>query len=292
MQNISIADEGLAYIFRCIAEYSGQCFYLALYLVALVFIFIKADKSLKGVFIYPAFITLLTVYDPLLPVVINLIFDVNQEYYRLLWISPVILALSYALALYISECERSAAAKTAYFAAAVLLLIGTGSFVYSDGYIRAGNIYKMPQEIISVSEEIHKDSDRRFPRAVCDFDLGMQLRQYDASILLTGTREEYLNLLNGIEVDDFIARKQEHPNRLLKVVVMNEEIPLSEFRESLEETDTEYVVLSEKSPMTGYLERAGLKKAARAGSRVIWKYESDKIEDFEPADYTEVWKEQ
>ena len=292
MQNLSIAEEGLTYIFKCITEYSGQCFYMLLYLAALIYIFLKADKKLKGVFIYPAVITLLTVYDPLFPVMINRFFDVNQEFYRLLWISPVILAVSYAITLFIFEPGRSATARAAYFAAAVLFLVGTGSFVYKEGYIRAANVYKMPQEVIAVSEAIHKDSLRTFPKAVCDFDMAMQLRQYDGNILLTGTREEYLNMLNGIQVDAFIAEKQKHPNHILSVVLKNEEIPLEEFKESLEETDTEYVVLSEQSPVRGYLRRAGLKQVSQAGGRAIWKYESDAIEGFELADYTAVWEEQ
>ena len=189
MQNLSIADKGLSYIFMCLIEYSGQCLYMLLYLAALILIWMKADKKFRGIFIYPALLLLITVYNPLMPVVINKFFDVNQEYYRLLWISPVIMAVSFALVLMVADDKRSAAAKAAYFSAAVLLLIGAGSFVYSDGYVRAGNIYKMPQEIITVSEAIHKDSFREFPKAACDFELSMQLRQYDASILLTGTRE-------------------------------------------------------------------------------------------------------
>ena len=292
MQNLSIADEGLAYIFKCIAEYSGQCFYMLLYFAALVFIYLKADKKYRGVFIYPAIVAVLTVYNPLVPVLINSVFDVNQEYYRLLWISPVIPAIAFALTLVVFREDRSAAAKIAWFTAAVLLLLGAGKLVYSDGYLRVHNVYKMPQEVIAVSEAIHRDSEREFPKAVCDFGLTMQLRQYDATILLTGTREEFLNMLNGIEVDDFIAEKQKHPNRILSVILKNEDVAVSDFKESLEETDTEYVVLGEDSPVNSYLKKAGLKKISRAGDRNIWKYESDAIEGFEPADYTAVWESQ
>ena len=292
MQNLSIAGEGLGYIFKCIAEYSGQCFYMLLYLAALVFIFLKTDKKYRGIFIYPALITLLTVYNPVVPVLINRFFDVNQEYYRLLWISPVIPAVAFALTVTVFREDRSRAAKLAYFISAVLLLLGAGKLVYSDGYIRVQNVYKMPQEVIVVSEAIHRDSERSFPKAVCDFGLTMELRQYDATILLTGTREEYLNMINNIEVDDFIAEKQKHPNRILSVILKNEAVPYEEFKESLEETNTEYVVLAEESPVNEYLKKAGLKKVSRAGGRSIWKYESAAITDFEPADYTAVWEAQ
>ena len=292
MQNLSIADEGLGYIFKCIAEYSGQCFYMLLYAAALVLIFLKAEKKFRGIFIYPAIVTLLTIYNPLVPVIINRFFDVNQEYYRLLWISPVILAVAFTLTRLSFREERSAAGKVAYCTASILLLIGAGRSVYSEGYLKVANVYKMPQEVIAVSEAIHKDSERAFPKAVCDFGLTMELRQYDATILLTGTREEYLNMINNIEVDDFIAEKQKHPNRILSVILKNETVPFEEFKESLEETNTEYVVLAEESPVNEYLEKAGLKKVTRAGNRAIWKYESDAISDFELADYTEVWENQ
>ena len=78
----------------------------------------------------------------------------------------------------------------------------------------------------------------------------------------------------------------------MSVILKNEAVPVDEFKESLEETNTEYVVLAEESPVNDYLKKAGLKKVNRAGGRAIWKFESDSIEDFELADYTPVWEGQ
>ncbi len=291
MQGLNIADEGLLYIFKCIKEYSGQGFYLLLYAAALVFLFLKGEKEHKRLFVWPAVAALLTVYNPILPVIIDHFFDVNDEYYRLLWISPVIITIALVLILIVGKAE-SPAKKAAFYAAGLLILMAAGSPVYSGGYTPAVNIYKMPPEVVAVSHAIHKDTDEEFPRAACDFDLGMQIRQYDASILLTATREEYLNMLQGIEVDEFIAEKQKHPNRILEVVLLNHELPVEEFKESLEETDTSYIVISSGSPVKAYLKKAGLKVVAEAGGRDIWRYDWEGHKPFEPADYSEVWAAQ
>ncbi|MCR5627477.1 MAG: hypothetical protein K6F99_09165 [Lachnospiraceae bacterium] len=291
MQSITIAEEGFAYIFKCIALYSGSCFYLLLYLAGLVFLFIKGDRKEKAVFVYPAFVLLLTVFNPLLPVVIDHFFDINDEYYRFIWTAPVVLCIGVCIVKLIFEFSKTDARKVTVFVVSVLVIMAAGSFVYSDGYRRITNAYKMPEEVIEVSRLIHLNSEVEYPRAACDFELDMELRQYDGKILSTATREEYINKLNNIEVDDFIAEKQKHPNRILDVIVLNKkDVPIEDFEESLNATNTEYVVVSKESPILGYLKKAGLEKVASTGARVIYRYKLKDPVVFELADYTGVWE--
>lgn len=291
MQNITIAEEGFAYIFKCIGEYSGSCFYLLLYLIALIFLFLKGNDREKAAFVYPAVIMLFTVYNPLLPVIIDRFFDINDEYYRFIWASPVVLCVSVCVTKLITEFCRTDARKLTVGVAALLILIGAGSFVYSDGYVRVTNAYKMPEEVIEVSRQIHANTGAEYPRAACDFELDMELRQYDGKILSTATREEYINKLNSIEVDDFIAEKQKHPNRILDVIVLNnKDVPIGDFKESLNATNTEFVVVSKASPILPYLKKAGLEKVASTGARVIYRFDLEDEQVFELADYTDVWE--
>ncbi len=291
MQGLDVAEEGLSYLFRCIALYSGACFYLALFVPALAVLWFFAPKSFRDYFIRPAVVMLFTIFNPFLPVLIHRFFDVNQEFYRFFWAVPVILTVSASLSLAVDR-GKTPGRKVTVFLAACCFLIALGSFVYRDGFIPAVNSLKIQPEVLAVSELIHADSDVEFPRAICDFNMEMEIRQYDGKILLAATREEYLNALTGTQVDENIAEKQKHPNRLLRVVALEEEIPVSEFRESLEETGTEYVVLSRMSPLPEYLAKAGLKEIGHTTDRVVYRYTLKERTPFALADYTDVWEAQ
>ena len=79
MQSISVAGDGLLYIFKSIVLYNGSSLYLLLYLAGLIFIALKGDREMKRIFLLPGIIMILTVYNPLLPLLINGFFDVNKE---------------------------------------------------------------------------------------------------------------------------------------------------------------------------------------------------------------------
>ncbi|MCR4908042.1 MAG: hypothetical protein K5985_04365 [Lachnospiraceae bacterium] len=291
MQGLDIAEAGLSYTFRCIKLYSGASFYLALFFPAVIFLWFYAPKTFRAWFAYPALVMLLTIFNPLLPVLIDRFFDVNNEFYRFLWAVPVVITVSASLTVALG-LGRTPGRRVTVFLSSCCFLIALGSFVYRDGFIPAVNSYKIQPEVLAVSELIHADSDVEYPRAICDFDMEMEIRQYDGKILLAATREEYLNALSGTEVDENIAEKQKHPNRILKVVALEEELPVEEFQESLEETGTEYVVLSGRSPLLPYLERAGLKEIGSTPARVIYRYTLKERTPFELADYTDVWEAQ
>ncbi|MCR5526103.1 MAG: hypothetical protein K6F39_01805 [Lachnospiraceae bacterium] len=291
MQTLTVAESGFLYIFKCIEYYSSGCFYLLLYAAALAFIFFKGTEKEKAVFLWPGIVTLLTVFNPLTPVVINSIFDINKEYYRFLWIAPVTLVLAYISARFVAQMNTTGERIIAA-AGICLILAGSGVYLYSSGYTKAANIYKMPEEVIQVADIIHKDSDHEYPRAVCDYNMNMELRQYDASIMLTVDREAYMNAVAGGITDDMLKYDENPVNRILGVVVMGRQIPKEDFIKAMDDSNTEYIVLDHYSSMQYYLKKAGLKKIGETGTRVIYRYTSKNTEVFTLPDYSEVWKQQ
>ncbi len=153
MQTLRVEDAGLAYIFRCVAEYSGGCWYLALYVLALIYICRKAGREEKQLFTGSAIMLALTVYNPVFPLILARFFDVNKEYYRFLWITPVCIVVPYAMVLW-TGCRRNAVEKLITAAGFCLILAGSGVWLYTGGYIPA-NTYKVDAEVFEVSELIH-----------------------------------------------------------------------------------------------------------------------------------------
>ncbi len=289
MQSLNISDAGFMYLFKCIGYYSEGCTYFILYIAALIFIAVKGEKRIKQVFIPPAVMMLLSVFNPVFPVVINRIFDINKEYYRFFWMAPVVIAVSFAAAVLTGDYVHTASKKLILTAVITAILVSCGTYVYQDGYIKAPNIYKMPTEIPEISEMIHKDSKVEYPRAMFEFDYNMQMRQYDASILLACDREAYINAISGTLTWKEINADENYYNRLLAVVSLNEEIDRDKFLEGMDKTNTEYVVVSSGSRVLGYLKDAGLRVVGTTENHTVLHYDLKDPKIFEPADYSEVW---
>ena len=292
MQTLNINEAGFTYIFKCAGYYSEGCIYLVLYVFALLFICIKGDSRDRKIFLPPSLMMLFTVFNPVFPVVLNSIFDVNKEYYRFFWMLPLMSLVSFASVKIIFDLQKKTVRKVISAIIIICILISGGTFVYDGGYIRAENIYKMPGELPAVTQIIHKHSDVKYPRAMFEYDYNMQVRQYDASILLPCDREAYLNAVSGGLDYLEITADENYYNRLLAVVALNMRLDRDVFLEGMEQTNTEFVVLTNGSDMIGYLTDMGLKVVGKTVNHTVLHYDLKDRKEFELADYSEVWKMQ
>jgi hypothetical protein len=275
-------------------EYSGGCIFFALYAAALIYIAIKGSSLERRIFLPQALMLLVTVYNPFFPLLLNRFFDVNNEYYRFFWIAPAVILDAYVMAKLVIRIRGWMRIAAALICTA--LIISGGKFLYAEGYIKSPNIYKMPTEIPVISEMIHSDAAGRYdgdyyPRAICEFDYEMCLRQYDASIMLACTREQYLTAITGQLDRDNIFNDDEYYSRLLAVVVLNLPIDRDEFRKALEMTGTEYVcVTTANTGVCSYLEdTCGLRLVGNSANHSLYHYELEENEGWRLPSYQEVW---
>jgi len=295
MQTLSVAENGIGYLALCLSYYSEGCAYFVLYAMALLYIWIKGDATEKKVFLPGAGMLLITVFNPVFPVLLDKFFDVNKEYYRFFWIAPVVILISYTMAKISSIFKGAACIICICFFSG--LIIFSGNFLYKDGYIAVQNIYKMPTEIPEITEMIHNDSKGRFdgdyyPRAAFEYDYEMCLRQYDASIMLVADREAYLNAVMGNLDQKTILEEDNYFNRVLAVVALNNQIAPSEFKKGLEKTATEYVCVSTvNESLCNYLEdTCKLRLVGQTANHSLYYYELKETEGFRLPDYSDVWE--
>ena len=98
MQGLNVTEKGIGYLWACLTAYTGACAYLMLYVAALVYICVFGSRREKEIFLPCSVFLILTVYNPAAPVILDKFFDVNNEYYRFFWITPVVILLSYVMA--------------------------------------------------------------------------------------------------------------------------------------------------------------------------------------------------
>ena len=288
MQGLNVFEKGIGYLEACLSYYTGACAYLMLYVAALVYVCVFGSRREKEIFIPCSVFLLLTVYNPVAPVVLDHFFDVNSEYYRFFWIAPVIILVPYLFTKLI--ITRVSAAQRIIVSSLILVIcILSGRFVYADGIKLAQNIYKMPDELIEISGLIHEDSEAEYPKAFLEYEYNMQMRQYDPKMLLTIDREDYLNAVSIPYTEEMLSDELHPQYRLLAALVRYQEVDEQSFLDALEVTKTEYVVLSKSHPRIDYLKDAGLKKVSETEDHVILKYEIKEPYDFELVDYSVVY---
>lgn len=351
MQDLNIADAGFTYIFNCISYYYEGNIYFLLYIVSLIFLCAgkvpsacasgKAGeeavrafrKRMREIFLPQFVFMVLTVYNPVFPVILNSFFDVNKEYYRFLWMSPVIICICTAGVTAVwgssgdgkdidakskngsGSLHNTNARVREVIAAAFLvcLLMAGGSYLYKDGYILSPDIYHMPSEIPEISEIIHEDAGSRlparleaaeasregwepehsgkaYPMAMFEYDYQMQIRQYDAGILLACDREQYMRALAGEVTYETAMEEGNYIDRLLAVTALGIQIDKDRFISALEHTGTEYVIVTTASGKVPYLKKAGLSVVGETANHTVMHYEPEEPRIFELADYNEVWR--
>lgn len=287
MQSINVFENGIGYLGECLSLYLGSCAYLVLFILGAIYILIKGSDEEKEIFIPGFVMMLLTVYNPLFPVVIDKVFDISSEYYRFFWITPVIVLVPFVISkLVIEESTRNKKIAVVVFVLAAIIL--SGDFVYTDGFPVAENKYKVPDELTEISEIIHADSSEEYPKAFLEYDFNMEMRQYDPKMLLTIDREEYLYAVNYSYSDEMIYDDNVPTNRLLAILVRNQDVDMEAFVKGLEDTKTGYVVIRKGHPRASYLEQAGLKMIGDTKTNCIYKYELSEPLNYALIDYSDV----
>lgn len=284
---VNVFENGIGYLTKCLSLYNSGTGYFVMYLFAVLYILIKGERREKEIFLPGTAVLLVTVFNPVVPLILDKIFDVNNEYYRLFWIAPVVIIVPYVITVIVCEMPKGRARSLVAFLLALALLFG-GNYVYAKGFDLAENIYKIPDELIEISEMIHEDSPNEYSKAYFEYEYNMEIRQYDPKMLLTVDREDYLYAMNYSYTDEMISDEERPVNRILALLVRNQRVEEEAFVDSLEKTGTEYIVLTAGHPQIPFIRRAGLYEIGRIGTKIIFKYDLSDPSVFELVDYSNV----
>ena len=286
MQSINIYERGIGYLSAVMSVYMENCAYFVLYLLGLIYILIKGNEREREIFLPSSLIMLLTIYNPVVPLMLNKFFDVNSEYYRLFWIAPVVILTGYIATKIIFDTtgKRELIAVCIF---GVVIGMFAGNYAYKDGYRKTENIYQIPDELIEISELIHGDCNAEYPKSFFEYEYNMQIRQYDPKMQLTIDREAYLRAVAEDYPRDMIEGEDYPEVRLLASLVRGQYVDPEAFADALERTKTEYIVLSKGNTGEELLKDAGLSKVGETGSHVIYKYDMAEPYIYELVDYTQ-----
>ena len=287
MQNINVFENGIGYLASCLGLYMGSCAYLLLFLCGALYILVKGSDEEKEIFLPGTALLILTVYNPLSPLILDKIFDVSSEYYRLFWIAPVIILVPFVAAK-LFDGGRDKKEKGAILAFLIIIGLLSGDFIYKTGIPLAENIYKIPDELIEISELIHEDSEEEYTKAFFEYEYNMEIRQYDPKMLLTIDREEYIYAVNYSYTDEMLNDADTPTNIILAALIRNQEVDETAFKNALCATKTQYVVLTKGNYQADLLRRCGLRLIGDTATHEIYKNDLEEPLGYELVDYSEV----
>lgn len=292
MQDVFVSTDKIAYLKECLTRYNGSTGYLVLYFAALIFILIKGTDKEKKIFIPMSILMLITVYNPIFPHILCMFADINSEYYRFFWMSPVIVLVPYVLTkLIICLKEDKIKNKKTVIILAVLILACSSKSVFASGMSFPENRFKMPNELIEISEIIHGDSGNEYAKAFFEFEYNMQIRQYDAKMLLTVDREDYIYAMSNEYTQEMIDSDEFPQYRIVAALFRYQDVDTDRLLEAFESTKTEYIVLTTGSTMIPELMDAGLTEVAKTKGHTILKYNLADDTPFELIDYSDVYRQ-
>lgn len=158
--------------------------YFALFLVAMLYIFLKEkDQKKKILFVYFPILVFLVIINPIFVKLASSVFTVNT-YCRLFWLLPLGIIIAYAGVLAVNEGKRKIE-KIAISISLFIIIALSGKFYFDapGTFNEYGNLYKVPDESVLVAQLIGIDEEEN-KKALVPQELVPYIRQIDATIEL------------------------------------------------------------------------------------------------------------
>lgn len=277
MSEISFQELELGYVKACIETYWGECAFLLLFAAGLIFtlLFWKKER-ISRVFLFYTIFLFLTVYNPYAAQVLITKLKFENEYYRLLWILPVIPGIAYYFVRIVYLFPKKWIRISAVFLLCGLIVI-TGNPIQgiAKDFHRAENIYKVPNELIEACNLIHADSDKAEPNVVFDTSLNSAARQYDPSLKLVIDRNASIyfsgSTVAGIINENTIWYNRQ--KRIMEVVYRQSTEDLDSFQQALVGTQTDYLVILAELGNHDFIREAGCELLAVTGKYAVYRFD-------------------
>lgn len=169
-------------------NYGGSSMMTMLAGAAVLYLWITEEKKeIKILFVYITAAVGGLFFFPLFAYAAMHFFLDTQVYYRLLWLVPMGMVVSYGAVRLLSHLET----KRKRFFAGILtaaFIMQSGSLIYRNPLVtKAENLYQLPSSVIAVADAMKVEG--RDVKAVVPGEMLQFIRQYDASIHLAYGRE-------------------------------------------------------------------------------------------------------
>ena len=248
MAGVTIQELGLRFVDACMRLYWGSCWYPLLFAVGLICTLVLGRKRKSGIFVGYTVFLLLTVYNPLVVKYLIAKVKFENEYYRFIWILPVIPAVAY-YGVRLVTAFRKTWIKV-LMAAAVL-----------TGFVILGN----PLDGVVTN----------FARVVFDGSLNSIVRQYDAGIATVISRNASIYRSGSTVAGNYDENSSFYKRQkaLLDVIDYHIYEDKEGFQAALKKSKTDFVVTQIGLVDHDFLTECGCELIAQTESCYIYRFD-------------------
>lgn len=213
-------------------QFKGTGMFIALFFVSIIYIgFREKNKKARNFIFYYSILSLIITLNPIFNKLIRPIFT-DSVYWRVYWMIPFGVTIAYAGVKVINE-SKGKFQKIVVAISLCLIIIISGKYIYVyENYVEVGNIFKIPDENLLITQIIGLD-ESEYKKAIVPETMIAHVRQFDANIELA-----YRRVPQGIYLDNEIVQalnsgiteeivKQANENNC-NYVVTKKAVPLSE----------------------------------------------------------------
>lgn len=176
----------MSYIINLFRLYAGNGVLMGLYLAAwVVIVVLEKKKENKTVFAFSAWYLPLVLVNPLIGSLLERMNMLPERIVRIYWLLPVFFAIAYGGALLVQRAERkSGMGILAAVIVAMGLIFAGKPIVAGENFVKAENIYKLPDGVIQIVDMINDDAKNGGGerKAAMPLSLSTYARQYDGTL--------------------------------------------------------------------------------------------------------------
>ncbi len=214
--------ESLQIIQESFLKYKGTGMYIALFFIAMLYLFLSEKKKENRTFLvyFPCFI-LFIILNPIFQKCVNSLLNKNV-YWRTFWMLPMGVVIAYA-STKVVKSRNHVKHKVIVFITMITIIMVSGKLIYNkENYKKIDNFYKVPEEYVEVVN-ILSGATLKNKKVMVSSAMVPYIRQIDASLKLAFPRRAYgdyekyeiLQAYNGGDVEKLMKLCKEKQVNLL-----------------------------------------------------------------------------
>ncbi|MBR6478678.1 MAG: hypothetical protein IKS85_09555 [Lachnospiraceae bacterium] len=232
-------------------NYMGTGLLLIWYLAVVIYLFLREKERDKRIlFVYAPAIVLILFFNPVFFKLFQKVLG-EEIYYRLIWLLPVTVTLSYGI---VKICQELDAKKRVFFGClCVVLTVTCGTLVYSSPiFTRSENLEHVPTEVAQICDEIvlpGREVIAAFPVEMVHF-----VRQYSPWVCMPYGREV---LTGGFSELEYALRYRQ--------------VDVEKMTALAKAAGCHYVIISEEKELLGSMEEHDYELIMTAGKYRVYR---------------------
>lgn len=238
---------------------------IVLFLISL-YVVVNEEKEHRKRYVLVCFFSILFIFNDVVRRILGLFTGIST-YYRFFWAVPFLFLGAKAAIDVVGRSQGRAWRFLTVLILALCVYFGKVGTISLSRDMAPDNIYNLSNDVIVVSEVIQKDKNVEQPRVVSDFQMQMELRCYDASLIWGIGRKPYELATRG---DWYSEGRYEADMSIVRMVCNGFQEDAEYVRGALEKRKVDYVVTYSNFGLDAYMESMGFAVIGTSATRTIY----------------------